>query len=905
MRFILCSLVLIVALKGFSQTFTISGIIQDDQGMTFPGATIVLSNPADTSLVKGSVTDLNGSFRIGDVPKGKYLLKVDFVGFETLFQPVNVTQHTKVGKLTIHELTQELEAVVVEAKAVAAMQKGDTAQFSSKAYKTAADASSQELIEKLPGISTQDGKLQANGVDVEVILVDGKPFFGGDVKAALQNLPAEVVANIQIFDKKSDKAALSGFDDGDALKTINIVTKPSRRVGQFGKSTVGIGTNTTYQTGASVNFFNNDRRITVTGLSNNINTVNYSSDANNMGDSRTQNGLIKTNNIGVNFSENLTEKIELNGSYNFSHQNNEEQRNTLRDYAATSDSAQVYKEDSYYNRINQAHRINLKVEYKPNENNTFLMRPNLSFRHEKTVNDFLGLTNSLEDSINATDNYSSARYQDYDYDNNMFYSHKFAKKGRSLTTRLHTGFHTNEELSNRLAENVHYLQDSTAFIDQQTTKERTGVSWEWQASYTEPVGDRSIVELEYQIGDRLNDSDQLTFEASEPENYDQLDTALSNTFENSYLRQQFELGYQYGFEKFKFQLETKYQLAHMQNDQEFPKLFNQDRWFQSVLPSARIDYRFNENQRIQVNYKTWTQEPSIANLQDVINNSNPLQLKVGNPDLRQSYNHWSRARMWLNNMETGKSFYASLESWMTSDLITSSTLIAEEPTSISDGVVLETGSQLNKPVNINGYYRFRTYMSYGEPVEILKSNIRFFGSLNYTKKPGQLNELINYSNTTNYRVGLSLTSNISENIDFNISTRSGYNVVENTLRSTLNNNYYNQTTGVKYRFVFLDGIVYRMDFRHQLNTGLSAGYDNSFMLMNMSAGKKFLKNDLAEISINVYDLFQQNNNVRRNITELYVEDRQSTVLERYFMLTFTYNIRHFNAGTTIEDFEDI
>ena len=905
MRFIICVFALFMTFAGYSQTFTVSGIIQDEEGMTFPGATVILSNPIDSMLVKGTVTDLNGSFRIGEVNQGTYLLKINFVGFETLYQTLAVDKSINVGNLTLREGTQELEAVVIEGKAVAAMQKGDTTQFSAKAYKTAPDASSQELIEKLPGITTVDGKLQANGMDVQVILVDGKPFFGGDVKAALQNLPAEVVANIQIFDKKSDKAALSGFDDGDSQKTINIITKPSRRIGQFGKSTAGIGTNDTYQAGASVNFFNNDRRITVTGLSNNINTVNYSSDPNNLGDSRTQNGLIKTNNIGLNFSDDLAKNLELNGSYNFSHQNNEESRNTLRDYAVASDSGQIYKEDSYYNRVNQAHRFNFKLEYKPNENNTFLMRPNLSFRHEKTTNDFQGLTTSGQDSINSTDNYSLGNYRDYDYDNNLFYSHKFDKKGRSVTTRLHTGFHTNEDLSNRLAENNYYQQDSTVILDQQTTRERTGISWEWQASYTEPVGERSMVELEYQIGDRLNDSDQLTYEVNSTEEYSQLDTALSNTFENSYLRQQFEVGYQYSYEKLKFQLETKYQLAHMQNDQMFPKPFDQNRWFQSILPSARVDYRFNENQRIELNYHTWTQEPSIGDLQDVVNNTNPLQLRVGNPDLSQSFNHWSRARMWSNNMETGKSFYASLESWITSDLITNSTFIAEEPTEVSEGITLETGSQLNRPVNVDGYYRYRTYLSYGEPIELIKSNIRIFGSLDFTKRPGQINDLINFSNNTNYRLGVSLSSNISENLDFNVSTRSGYNVVENTLRPNLNNNYYNQTTDFKYRWVFLDGIVYRMDLRHQVNTGLSAGYDNSYMLMNMSAGKKFLKNNLAEISINVYDLFQQNNNVRRNITELYVEDRQSTVLERYFMLTFTYNIRHFNAGTTMEDFEDI
>lgn len=892
----------------FAQTFTLSGSVKsaEDQS-TFPGATVLLTNPADTSTLKGNITDFNGAFRIGGVEPGKYLIQVNFVGFKTLYWPIDIKENMQLQPLLIHEDTQELDAVVVEAKAPATMLKGDTAEFSSKAYKTAPDASSQDLIEKLPGVSTVDGKLQANGEDVQVILVDGKPFFGGDVNAALQNLPAEVVASIQIFDKKSDKAALSGFDDGNQQKTINIITKPNRRIGRFGKSTAGIGTNNTYQGGASVNFFNNDRRITVTGLSNNINMVNYSADANSIGDSQTQNGLIKTNNIGLNFSDDIGDHVELHGSYNFSSQRREESRNKLRDYALASDSGQVYKEDSYANNLNNTHQFQVKLEYKPDEYNTFLMRPNLSFIHESDKRNFEGTTTSGLNPINTTSNQSNARNADYDYNNNMFYSRKFEKRGRSLTTRLHTGYHTNADLSNRTANNIHYNEhDSLNTLDQQTYRDRTGISWEWQASYTEPLGKRGLMELEYEIGDRINDSDKLTYDSSpESEAYDLLDTALSNTFENNYLRQQMEIGYQHKFENLKVQLETEYQLAHMQNDQVFPKPFNQNRWFTSILPSARVDYRINESKRLEFNYRTWTQEPSIGDLQDVIDNSNPLQLEVGNPQLNQTYNHRTRARMWSNNMESGKSLFALVETAFASNQITKATLIADEPMEVSDGVVLEPGSQLTMPVNVDGYYRFRTYLSYGEPLDLIKSNVRLSGGMSYTKRPGQINDLINFSNSSNYRLGLSVSSNISENLDFNISTRSSYNVVENTLRPNLDNNFYNQTTRVKYRWVFLDGIVYRMDLKHQLNTGLSEGYDNSFLLMNMSAGKKFLKDDLAEISVNVYDLFQQNSNVGRNITELYVEDNQSTVLQRYFMLTFTYNIRHFNSGTTIEDFDDI
>ncbi|MEO9474362.1 MAG: outer membrane beta-barrel protein [Cyclobacteriaceae bacterium] len=904
---------LLLALTVFSfqflsaQTFVISGTVQDKvEKATFPGATVMVTNPADTSLLKGGVTDFNGQFRIADLVSGNYLVKVNFVGFKTLYRSVELKSNIDLGVLDLEEDTKVLSAVEVVGKPVAAMQKGDTTQFSAGAYKTAPDASSQDLIEKLPGISNMDGKLQANGEDVQVILVDGKPFFGGDVSAALQNLPAEVIASVQIFDKKSDKAALSGFDDGNQQKTINIITKPSRKVGQFGKTTVGYGTDDTYQVATSINFFNDDQRITVTGLSNNTNLVSYSADPNDLGDARTQNGLIKTNNFGINFSDDIGEKLEVHGNYQFSHQQNQESNELLRDYALASDSGQVYSEDRNYDKTNARHVIGMKLQYEPNENNTFIFRPNASFRHEETLDQFQGQTVSLDAPINATDNKSDAFKKDYDYNSNLYYGRKFDKKGRSLTTRLHTGWHWNEDESNRFATNTFYdSEDSVSIIDQLTNRLRTGFSWETQLSYTEPLGKRGLVEVEYQIGDRINDSDQLTYDVNEEGNYLNIDTALSNTFENNYLTQELELGYQYRFEKLRLQMEAEYQREQLKNDQEFPLELRQNRVFRSWLPSARVDYRINENKRLLVNYRTSTNEPSTSNLQNVIDQSNPLQLRVGNPNLNQSYNHRVRARFWSNDMDSGKSIYVNVEGNLTQDHITNSTFIATEETEVMDGVVLEPGSQLIKPANVDGYYRFRTYTSYGQPIETLKSNIRLNGVFNMIRKPGQINDQINYSNYKNYWLGISLSSNISENLDFNVSSWSSYNTVKNSLSPNLNNNYYTQSTSLKYRWVFWDGIVYRVDLKHQMNSGLSAGYDNSYTLLNMSAGKKFLKNDLAEISINVYDLLQQNNNARRSVTELYLEDKQSTVLQRYFMLTFTYNIRHFNAGTTIEDFDEI
>lgn len=893
-----------------AQHYPISGVVQDSiTSESLIGVNVILINDATQERKHYAVTDLEGYFEIKDVPPAHYTLSASYVGYMTYTKKIQVKDKAiNLGKLQFVPDVQMMEGVVVQAKFAHAVQMGDTTQFSAGAYKTAPDASGQDLIEKLPGITVQDGKLQAQGEDVQQILVDGKPFFGGDVNVALQSLPAGVIASIQVFDKKSDKAELSGFDDGERLKTINIITKPESRRGQFGKATAGYGTNNSYQVGSSVNFFNNDRRVTVTALSNNINRVNYSADPNSQGDSRTQDGLINTNSIGINFGNNWGEKIDVSASYQLNHIENTNSRSIVRDYITSTDSGQVYTQNSEMSKRNFDHFFAMRLEYNIDSSNRILFRPNISLRHEKRNDFFTGRTMVGEDPLNSTENRSNAKYHDYDFNNNLYYSRKFRKKGRSLTFSQNVGFHTNEDNVYRLASNRYFQQtDSLELLNQYTHRDRTGLSWRTRLGYTEPLGEKSMMELEYSISNRINDSDKLSYNivSGDIGEYNELDTTLSNTFESEYLTQELELGYQYANEKLRLQVEAEYQHASLKNDQEFPQPFAMRRSFNSVLPTVRFTYNFSKSNNLNIDYDTWTNEPSIGQLQNVIDNSNPLHLRTGNPDLDQSYTNRIRARYRANNPDTEQSFYLYLASSIRQNNIVNSLTIAEEPVVINDNIVLERGSQLSRPVNLDGYWDFHSYFSFGKPISTLGSNFNINGSVNHVKIPGMINDEINYVNTSNFRLGLSLSSNISENVDFHISTGSRYNMVQNSLRPALSTNFFNQTTRLRYNWVFWDGFVYRTELRHQVNSGLADDFDKSSLLVNMSIGRKFLKNDLAEISFNVYDLLEQNNNIWRNVSEMYIEDSRSTVLERYFMVTLTYNIRNFSRGASMSDFEEI
>ena len=730
------------------QSLAVSGVIKDSVNHeALIGVNISLVNQENRELKYFATTDLEGRFVFAKVKPAPYLLTATYVGYAKFQQRVNVKEKAvQLGSLYFSPDVQMMEGVVIVGKASQSVLMGDTTHFNADAFKTAPDASGQDLIEKLPGVVVQDGKLQAQGEDVQQILVDGKPFFGGDVNAALQNLPADVIAGVEVFDKKSDKAALTGFDDGEASKTINIVTKPNRRKGEFGKATVGYGTDNRYQLGASVNFFNGDRRITVTGLSNNINAIRYSADPNSQGESRTRNGIITTNSLGLNFSDEWGEKLEISGSYQFSHRQNESTSSTFRNYILAADSGQVYKEERNNDNTNIDQFINMKLEYTLDSNNTVIMRPNISLKSEESKTSFFGRTEKNHNPLNQTENISAAENTDNDFNNSIYYSHRFAKKGRSINFGLNAGYHANSEIGERRASNIYFNEeDSVEMLNQKTRLSRTAFSWELNASYTEPVGKNGQLELEYETGDKLNDSDKLTYNIIEQENNNisELDTALSNTFQSRYMTSEFEIGYQYKNEKMRIQIEGEYQHAGLKNDQEFPEAFEIQPSFASFLPTVRFDYNFSKGKRLEFDYDTRTNEPSIGQLQNVIDNSNPLHIRTGNPGLDQSYANRFRLRYKGNNPETNQSLFIFLGSELVQNNITNSSTIAEAPIRLSDEVVLAEGSQLTRPVNIDGYWNFHSYLSYGKPWELIKSNFNINGSVGYTKSPGMVNDQVN------------------------------------------------------------------------------------------------------------------------------------------------------------------
>jgi hypothetical protein len=943
-RTVLTTIAILLTNTLFAQ-YKISGKIVDKTDNTFPlpGVSVFLEHANDSTNKTGTVTDTGGYFIFNNLTPGRYLLRSMYVGFTAYQKTVNITNaNAELGTIEMAPASTTLQNVIITAEQIKARQKGDTSEFNANAYKTNPDANTEDLVTKMPGVTNEDGKLKVGGEDVKQVLVDGKPFFGDDPATAVKNLPAEVVDKIQVFDKLSDQAQFTGFDDGQSQKTINIITRAGKSNGQFGKVYAGFGTDNRYIAGGNVNFFKDKRRISLIAMSNNINQQNFNTEdllgvvgnsgGQNHGGFRRgsggyrggggrsggyqgggsrgggggsdvsnflvgpQGGIATTNAIGLNYSDNWGKKVKVSGSYFFNATDNTNVTTLTRQYFTAADSNLVYNENSNSNAKNQNHRLNLRLEYTIDSANSIIETPKLSVQHNNTSTTLSG-TNILPGDVPVShiENNNSANNTGYTFGNNFLFRHKFAKRGRTAS------FNLNTQINNRSGDGKIYslnqfIGSDTTILDQQNTLSSNGHTISPNISYTEPIGKQGQLMANYSPSFTKNRSDKETYELNPAtKQYTDFDSLYSNKFDNTYTTHSGGLSYRYNDKKYSIMAGANAQYAMLEGEQTFPHSFSVSKNFFSVLPQAMFNYRYTTTKNLRIMYRTNTDAPTISQLQDVVDITNPLLLKTGNPDLKQDYQHTFIIRYGGTNTKTGRSLFAFAYANFMQNYIGNQTFIPLNDTIFSDGVIIKRGSQLTRPVNLDGYFNGRTFITYGFPVRSIKSNLNLNGGLSYNSSPALINNTKNISNNFGINGGLTLGSNISENVDFTLSYTGNYSVVKNSLQTTSNNTYYTHTASFKFNWIFLKGFVFNTNITDLLYTGLSQSYNQNYFLWNASFGYKFLKNRALEVKLSMYDILNQNRSVNRTVTDTYIEDSNTEVLKQYLMLNLTYTLRNFKA----------
>ena len=947
MKALLYSLALLSFLFGatslFAQTYSVQGrVVSETDQSPLAGAKITLSRLPD-SVRSGAITNANGAFLIQNLPAGKYALRVTYIGYRDYVWRFELKESVNLGVIAMKESGAVSDEIVVEERLPTAVQQGDTIQFNARAFKTNPDATAEDLISKMPGVSVQGGRVQAQGEQVRQVLVDGKPFFGDDPSAVLKNLPAEMIDKIQVFDQQSEQARFSGVEDGNTIKTINIVTKPAYRNGSFGRGYAGYGDRQNYKAGGNLNFFHDAQRISIIGQSNNVNEQNFASEdllgvasSSGAGGGRRggfggggrggamamafggppppgvfnanptdnflisqQNGLITTHALGVNFIDEWNKTTDVSASYFFNASSNLASTSLFREFILPSQLGQTYSETNLADTRNINHRINLRIDHKFSDFTSVLLVPRLTLQDNRGSNDLDGITSRAAATLGNTRNDFASALFAARFSNLLLFRHRF-DIGRTISLSLNTTYNHSDGESNLTALNQFFPTGTDMLgtqpsmradsLNQFSNTRQRGWGFTGNATYTEPLSLNHFLQFTYIANYRPNTSNNETFSRPAASSAFRLDTLLSNRIESSYLTQSVSTGYRFFTRDVILSLNLGYQWAALSSAQEFPFAFSIRRNFQNILPSAFFRLRFSDNQNLFFAYRAGTIEPTVVQLQEVLNNSNPLLLSIGNQSLNQEFQHNFIFRYSSVDVQAASSFFVLLNANFREDYIANSTIFAARDTLLPNQVRLPAGAQLTQPVNLSGYYSLRSLVTYGVPLPLIQTNLNVSVGANLTRTPALLNGELNIATTPSLNAGITLSSNISEKVDFTLSTTTTYGTSQNSLQPQLNGQFLNQQSRAKFNLIFGDGFVFQTDLTHQYFSGLSRDFNQNFLLWSASFGKKFF-DGRAELRLTVFDILNQNNSIQRNITETFIEDTRTDILQRYAILTFTYNLR--------------
>ncbi len=890
-------------------------------------ATISVMLIKDSSLVSFSLSDKKGVFEIKNLDAGNYLLMISFTSYETYTKPFSITQEKKttdLGEIILQKDYKTLPGVVVTDLTPVKVN-GDTVSFNAGAFKTKPNATTEDLLKKLPGVQVEkDGTVKAMGETVQKVLVDGKEFFGNDPKLATKNITADMVDQIQVFDDMSEQSKFTKIDDGSRSKTINIKLKKDKNKGDFGKITAGAGSAGRYEGNLSFNHFRGNQRISLLAAANNTNKQGFSfsdiissqggmaqfgkllpdlgalkgaivSGGGFVGGSSggsgggSSNGITTSRSIGLNYNDEWSKKIDFRGSYFISQSDNLKKESSYRQsYFPNDSTTDAYTESESRNR-NRSHRFNARWEYAIDSMNSVLYTANLNFQQSNGLYNDTAFTfsNGINDYLAITSKTANENKREgINYSGELLYRKKFRKTGRTFTLGWRNGYNESEAENNSVAPNMFYNPDGSLLfsrsqnqIGEQDTKANNNTV---SSSYTEPLGKNKVLEVNYAYTHNRNISDKETFDYnSSSGKYDALSPEQTNYFENTNTSNRIGFNYRLQEKKYNYQLGFGMQFTEL-GSRSIRASTGKDTTitqnFTNFFPTASFTYSVNKTKNLRFNYRGRTNAPSVTQLQDVRDVSNPLQVKTGNPSLKQEF---------INNFSINYTTFNIMSFRFFSSNFSVSTTGNKIVNSIDS---LNQAVTITMPENVDGVYNVNAFTSIGFPIKKLKgSNVNFSTIVNFNRDVSLIYKEKNLTNR--WLLTQTFGFNYNKNkFDMGVTGSLTYNNTRYSLQENRNTDYFTQMYSADLSYTFKKDIIASTDLDFLINTGRADGFNQSIPLWNASLSKQFLKKKTAEIKLTVLDILNQNKSITRSVGENYFEDNRTNVIRRYFMVSLVYSL---------------
>lgn len=968
-----------------AQSRTIAGrVVNAKSGSQVEFASAVLLR-ADSSVVRGTMTDSAGAFRLAAPADGDYLIRVSYVGYTTLYSPLRydatMPDTLRLADLKIEPIDNTLRTAVVTGVAARVEQKEDTTVFNASAYRVPEGSSLEALVKQLPGVEVEDdGTIKWNGKEVKELLINGKDFFKGDTKVAMKNLPTEMVNRIKAYDKASDYTELTGIDDGEETTVLDISTKRQLNESWVTNVDVAYGTHDRYSGRFFVNRFTDLSRITAFGSANNIGDRGFGGPRGFGGNQ----GLKASKEAGLDFSwENGKQKreagrLELGGNVRYSHTSTDLIKTTasetfLNTGGRSSFSNSWSKSHSSSTSVNAA----MRLQWSPDSMTNVMLRP--TFSHSDSHNssntrtatfnddpyDVDGMLNPLDSifkdvipqglqdiAVNRTLRSTLGDSKSNTVGANLNIVRRLNANGRNVSLGGRVSY-SKSESNNFSISDIRYFTEGRApqFLNQYSRMPSENFNYNVRVGYAEPITKNLFAEVRYQYSYKYTDSDRSRFNldslAYDPylsqwpqyagfgdaQNYPVIGTlptegdvllAVRDLRNSQYASYKYfdhsvNVGLRYNTEAVRFNAGVEFnpertRLAYERPGQDIDtvvtrKVFN-------VSPQIRLRYRFNKTTNLDLRYRGSSSQPSMTDLLEVVDDSDPLNISMGNPGLKPSWNNNLRAMFNTYNADKQRGIMGALSFSQTRNSV-SSLMVYDEA----------TGVRYTRPENINGNWNAHGHFMLNTALGAKKffnfetfTNLRYDNSVGYVSNMSSRPEAANapilransYDNYDRIFTSAQATKSTTRTTvagervrfsyrnswyDFGLLGNVRYQHSRSTLQTKNNMDTWNFSYGADANFTFNWGMSLSTDIRMNSRRGFSdASMNTNELVWNAQLSQSFLKNKAATISLQWYDILQQQSNVSRTINSMMRSDSWTNAINSYFMVHFIYKLNIFKGS---------
>lgn len=803
-----------------------------------------------------------------------------------------------------------LDEIVVTGVKTAVIAKQDTIEYNAGSFKTATNANVEDLLKKLPGVEVgSDGSITSGGKSVTKILVNGKEFFSDDPTAATKNIPSDMVDKVQVVQRKSDLAQLTGVDDGEEETVINLTVKKNMENGWFGNVEAGYGTDGRYKYSFMVNRFQNGNQLTLLGGGNNVNQQGFADRGRGrFGGFGGNNGINSTQHIGINFNVGKGDSLRFGGNVMYSHSDRKtyETRNTQY---LLPDSVSYL--DSWQSTRDRGHNIfaDLRLQWKIDAANTIDFRPRFSYSHrdmERNDTSALFAGDVARTQVNKTDNRRRVAGDSYDVSANLIYNHNFlSHPGRSISFQGRYSFADSRQNEFSWSKLQYFLltgqdEDLFRYIDTHTWSNSVNGRLTW----TEPLGDVSrgnFLTIAYNVDYRWNNADKLTY-GLDPADFTgflpdptgkvpvgaERDDDLSNRFRNRFFTQELQVGYKKVAKKYNLQAGITFSPSSSGSEDLINDARNiPTRWVWNVAPFLNMRWKFDNSSSLRVNYRARTSQPSMSQLQPVADISDPMNVTVGNPDLKPSFSQSLMAH--YNGFDTSsqRSIFGVLSAGLTTNNVVSRT--------VTDS---ETGVRTTSYENMNGDWNLMAMGMITQPFRNRAWRFNARLQARYSSSGGYINGERNRSGNLVIfpSAGVTFTHDIFQ---LSVAPTYSYQLATATLPQQPDRSVHSYGFDANGALYLPFGLELTTDLNMSKTTGYAAGYNSTQWLWNAQLSYSFLRNKQLTLSLSVYDILQMKKNISRSVSAASIVDARINDLTRYAMVTLTWKFNTFGSSSDI------